>query len=422
MRPLMQSSVLFLLALSSGLFTIPLWSETSLGMEPEITRARGKVKDWTLLVFLNGNNDLDSYGAMNINQMERVGSTEDLNVVVQWASYSRHKTERLYVTQDQDSENVSSVVLEDLGRSVDMGDWKSLVEFVRWGVKKFPARHYMIDIWDHGSGWHSIKSKSNRRTLSQISPMDISWDDFTGNSITTAQLGKAMKEAAELIGHPVDLYASDACLMAMIEVAQEMVGSVSVFAGSEEVEDGPGWPYDDILRRWVQKPHASASEVATFLTEEFVKSYDGGQYGHGDATYSAFDLEKMGALNTSLRRLGQQVIDLDSKGKAQVVRAAESSQKFTYADYVDLSDFLATVKTRSVFGTRSEDLIHPVQEALDQVIVAHAATSRFDHAYGASIWIPTSESTYQQYKGLYEKLKFHAETGWSKVLGSLFRN
>ena len=31
-------------------------------------------KKWTFLLFLNGNNNLDSYGYMNINQMEKIGS------------------------------------------------------------------------------------------------------------------------------------------------------------------------------------------------------------------------------------------------------------------------------------------------------------------------------------------------------------
>ena len=168
-------------------------------------------KEWTVLVFLNGNNNLDSFGAVNINQMEKVGSTPDINIVVQWASYASDRTKRLYIQKGNGTSAVTSPVVEDFPR-VDMGDVKTLNDFIAWGIQKYPAKHYFIDVWDHGGGWH-------RGTLR---PYDISLDEFTGHLITTKQLGQAMAQAAGLIGHKVDIYGSDACMMAMAEVATEI--------------------------------------------------------------------------------------------------------------------------------------------------------------------------------------------------------
>ena len=84
--------------------------------------------------------------------METVGSTAQVNVVVQWASKARGTALRLKVQRDNDTENVTSPVLADLGR-VDMGDYKKLTEFVKWGMEKFPAKHYLVDVWNHGNGW-----------------------------------------------------------------------------------------------------------------------------------------------------------------------------------------------------------------------------------------------------------------------------
>src|SRR5690349_13871147 len=86
-----------------------------------VASAQEGVKEWTLLVFLNGNNNLDRFGALNINQMEKVGSTSDINIVVQWASWSRDGVQRLLVNKDTDTENVTSPVVENIGK-VDMGD------------------------------------------------------------------------------------------------------------------------------------------------------------------------------------------------------------------------------------------------------------------------------------------------------------
>ena len=103
-------------------------------------------------MYLNGNNSLDSFGPMNLNQMETVGSTAQLNMVVQWASMQNGTTKRLLVNKDNDKNKVTSKIIQDMG-PVDMGDYKNLVEFVKWGAANFPAKHYFISVWNHGNGW-----------------------------------------------------------------------------------------------------------------------------------------------------------------------------------------------------------------------------------------------------------------------------
>ena len=51
-------------------------------------------KEWTFLLYLNGNNNLDSFGKLNINQMEAAGSSDAVNLVVQWASLANRDTRR----------------------------------------------------------------------------------------------------------------------------------------------------------------------------------------------------------------------------------------------------------------------------------------------------------------------------------------
>src|SRR4051812_33685323 len=77
-------------------------------------------KEWTFLLFLNGNNNLDSFGKLNINQMEKVGSSDQVNLVVQWASKANHGTKRLYVQKDDNASQVTSPIVQDMGQ-IDMG-------------------------------------------------------------------------------------------------------------------------------------------------------------------------------------------------------------------------------------------------------------------------------------------------------------
>ena len=379
------------------------------------------LKEWTFLVYLNGNNSLDSFGELNISQMEKIGSTPDINIIVQWASLKNKKTQRLYVTRSNTTDRISSPILEDMG-NVDMGNWKNLVDFISWGAKNFPAKHYFVDIWNHGGGWHSIRTASNKANYRSAPPlfhsMDISWDDNTGNAITTQQLGIALHEAAQHLGHKIDLYGSDACLMAMAEVADEVADSVSIYAGSEETIPGAGWPYDKFLERWKKTPKASAAEVSRYLTEEYIRSYSGGTNGHQDATFSSFNLQKISPLNQSILKLKKNLVLLDSKSKSEVINAAQTAQSFYDSDYIDLMSFINNLNAKNIL-TLDKATLKELENSVKQFVINHGETHAYQRAQGLSIWIPTNIKTYDTYSNTYKSLKFHAHTEWDDALRSL---
>jgi hypothetical protein len=374
-------------------------------------------KDWTLLVYLNGDNNLDSFGAVNIKQMEQVGSNDNVNVVVQWASLGAGTSKRLLVQKSTDPNNVTSPIVADIGKT-DMGDYKSLIEFVRWGVQNYPAKHYFIDVWDHGAGWHSIQAMG--KTGHTFHPNDISWDDNSGNYITTEQLGLALAESAKIIGHKVDIYGSDACLMAMAEVANEMADSVSYFAGSQETEPGAGWPYGDWLAQWANTPNAPATQVAKTLVDTYVKSYQGGSNGSGEVTFSAYDMSKLVDLDAAIANFGKKVRSLDATGKASLLNTAKTVQSFTDADYGDLLDFMGLIKSASIRGLDDRD-VSEVVTAANAMIIGNADTTSFARARGMSIWLPTNHGDYDGNAARYKGLKFNAATDWGSTLDFLLQ-
>jgi hypothetical protein len=383
------------------------------------------VKDWTLLVFLNGDNNLDSYGAVNIQQMEQVGSTANLNIVVQWASEAAGTTKRLLVQKENDTDGttVSSPIVADIGKT-DMGDYKNLIAFIQWGVQNYPAKHYMIDVWDHGSGWHSIEAMSNGTTRHHFHPTDISWDDLSGNNITTEQLGMAIAEAAKIIGHKVDIYGSDACLMAMVEVANEMADSVQYFAGSQETEPGAGWPYGDWLKQWANTPNATPDVITKTLVDAYVKSYQtGGSNATSDssseATFSAYDMSKLPALDNAIADLGREIRAMNATDKAKLLGTAKTVQAFADPDYGDLLDFMTLISS-STRGVEPR-VVSEVQSAAQAMIISNADTQAYTRAKGMSIWLPTDSSTYSQNSDRYKGLKFNAASDWGATLDFLLQ-
>ncbi len=373
-------------------------------------------KKWTFLIYLNGDNNLDSFGTKNIISMEKVGSNDQVNIVVQWASLSARKTVRLLVKKSTDPTKVTSPVIEDMGL-VDMGDYNSLQEFIRWGVEYFPADHYFVDVWDHGSGWHLQQLKGNLRT-NQNTLNDISWDEISGHHITTEQLGQAIAYGAGIIGHKIDIYGSDACLMAMIEVAHEMANSVEDYVGSEEVIPGNGWPYAEFLARWEARPNATADQISKILTEEYVKSYEGGSGGQAEVTFSAFRMNKLAQIDRAFRRVSDDLRTIDPQDKSKVLDVANATQGFMQYDYRDLGDFLKRLKKANLNGIPNKDINYTL-DALNDFVIANADTPGYKAATGVSIWWPLTNSQYTEYADRYSKLAFNNATQWGLTLDFL---
>ena len=100
------------------------------------TRAATR-RRWTVLVYLAGDNNLDSAGAVDLDEMKRVGSTDDVNVVAQFDRSGRKaRTVRYYLrkgtTRAQD-------VVQSLGET-NTGDPAVLEAFLNWGMRDLSRR------------------------------------------------------------------------------------------------------------------------------------------------------------------------------------------------------------------------------------------------------------------------------------------
>lgn len=359
-------------------------------------------KDWTLLIFINGHNDLDDDGALNVNQMEKIGSTNEVNVVVQWASLAQlYSTKRMLIQKDSDFNKITSPVVQDLGR-MDMGDPKVLEDFLKWGIKNYPAKHYFAVVWDHGSGWHLVGPSR------AVHARDISFDEISGNSISTEQLGAVMRDVATGAGRKIDIYGSDACLMAMGEVASEMASAVDYFVGSEELEPEYGWPFDAVLSDLTSNPSMTPAELSAVLVDRYVKSYDGAE----DVTFSAFDMAKFTAFESAVKDLAMGLTSQTKPESAMVLTDVRAAQTFE-GDYGDLGDFLALLAKHKGAMLPA---IQNVQQALENLVIANRTTKTRERAKGISVWLPSTSGQYSLYSARYKNLNFHQHTGWGKAI------
>lgn len=358
-------------------------------------------KELTVLVYKNAKNDLDNFGLMDMNEMERAGSGAGVNVVVEFGRIAQERSEkswtgvrRYYVTRDGDPENITSPVLWE--GNADMGDWRHLAEFLAWGKKNFPARRYLLVVWNHGNGW----KRGHKPAAAQ---RGISFDDETGNHITTPELARALAQAGG-----VDLLALDACLMQTAEVAYEVRDYAPVVTASEETEPGEGYPYDVILNALNASPAMPAEEIGRLIVGAYKAANEA---AYMNTTQSAV---RTAALPRLLALLGEWAAMARREPDPFLLKYAMlNAQAFYDSDQKDIADVMKTV---AGLGVRPE-LKAKSAEVMDYLtgrVVIASGVSGYQHARARGL------AVYMPFKGMfnsdYSELAWAADGRWDEFI------
>lgn len=361
---------------------------------------------WTFMVFMNAANDLQTFGPLNMNQMEKVGSTADLNIVVQWKQANCStcgrpdwiSTRRYYVRRDADTGRVTSPIVEDLGPNIDMGDWRQLNAFVRWAQQRYPAERYALVLWNHGSGWRSTRSAQPPATRA------VSIDDSTRNEIQTWQLPQALNVAPK-----IDLLIMDASLMQMVEVAYEVREAATILVGSQESPPGEGYVYDTFLSDVAARPTMSPEEFASRIVTRTLDAYG----TDSNITQSAVALSKMANVASKLDGFARLLKLYGSSYASELVAARRNAESYLYWDNKDLVHYAELVRTASV-PSDLKAAAQSLQQAVREAVLINRAGTRHPSSNGLAIYLPDPSS----YLLSYTNLALSRVTQWDEWLQS----
>jgi clostripain len=358
-------------------------------------------KEWTVMVYVNAKNNLERFGLKDVNEMEAVGSNDKVNVVVELGRIAGYDSsdgnwtgsKRYLVKKDANPSKITSPVLQTIARA-DMGDYKHLVEFGTWAKTNFPAKHYMLVVWNHGSGWDKSRA--------YLSFRGISYDDESGNHITTPQLGKALKEIGK-----VDIYGSDACLMQMPEVTYELMPYADYIVGSEETEPGDGYTYDALLEPLAANPGMSAEEFGRVAVNAYSDHYQEINEGATQSLINTAQLPKFAALLNDWTAAVIAANEIDS-----VKRARDNTQSYAVAENKDLYHFIQRV----VAGTKNSDVQQKGADLMsfiskDLVLLNRTVTDGYADSHGIAIYLPD-----WSFSSSYSELAWANNTQWDKFV------
>ena len=353
---------------------------------------------WTILGYFDGNNEQDldiltngSYVIQDVQEMEQVGSTEEVQVIVMLGSVKTKGNCNYYLIgkhldEPPNPDSIRSEVLDSLGPE-DMSDPETLKDFIKYGVENYPAEHYMLIINDHGFGWKGVCS-----------------DQQNGGG----QMMSLLEFSSVLSGHKFDIILFNAPSMSMLEVAYQLKDKANYLVASQFPD-----PMRNILgsSQWLQQLTNNPNLSSRSLARNIVIAIESVAFGEVEFNISAIDLSKVGALTSKVRELGSLLLTNTGDYWKEVVNARKWSVHFL-PYYFDLKNFSSNIQTSPHLDSTVRSAARDVENArVDAVVEMKSAP---DLGYGGiCIHFPLKAADFDSTR--YVQLDF-AVSGWHVFL------
>ncbi len=391
---------------------------------------------WTFMVYMDGDNNLEGASVNDMNEMETVGSSDEVNIIV---LHDRIEGEfddsngdlgdtRLYrVTKDENPDTISSIHDETWGiDELNMGDPETLIRFVSYCVDNYPADHYLLSMWDHGGAWHGIC-------------WDDSSEDEDGNHdrITLGELNYAMSKIHDKLGRKIDVLGFDACLMAQVAVLYELEDYVDYCIASGYVEPGDGWPYETIMMRLINVPDMTPEELGDYIAKAYVDSYTDRIEDPSDArqiVQACFDLSNFDSFILELEKFSMFLAARGGDWAQEIYQARAATTGydmasigpydfFGYAQY-DIIGFTLNLEARILLDSQLRDRCSDLRAAAKNIISAVYVDMEHsmmpNKANGLTIYFPNRDQSSvpgsTTYDNRFDEINFAKARYWDDFL------
>lgn len=387
---------------------------------------------WLVMLYQNADDQaLERDILIDFNEAEMIGSTDQVIIVSQLDRYKGgysgdgdwHTTRRYLVTYDNDLNRIGSDLIADIGEA-NMGDAATLVDFVTWASRTYPADKHILIMSDHGMGWPggwsdpapAQRDRSSNAPLTSALKDDILYLNEIEDALKQIQ-AKTSIDKFEIIG-------MDACLMSQMEVYSALAPYTKYAVASEETEPGVGWAYSAFLSLLVYDPAISTADLAANIVDSYItqdervqndqaraeflaqNSSGGGWFVNRmsaaqlanqleqNITLTAVNLENFQGLLESLNEFAYQLQRLDQRVVAQSRTYTQSYTSIFGSNvppsFIDLGHFVQLIYKNSN-DSNVRTAARNVIDELNRVIVAEKHGPAKPGSTGIAIYFPNSQ-------------------------------
>ena len=380
---------------------------------------------WTLMFYLDGDNDLFDTYPLAFNQLETAADNPNVNVVVLWDSAGFNDSVYYHVQHDLDLTDLADYVEDETMWSqgeLDMSDPTTLSDFAVWAMAEFPAKNYALILDNHGSGLGGGLV-----------------DSTSGATMSLAQMDLALTTIVNQSGRKLDVLYMAMCLMGMIEDAYQFRGLTDYYVANQDLQWALSAPYHDYVAG------VSATTTPAEMANLFAAAYaDEAQAENVSHTISVVDMVHVDSVATAAYQLGAALELYMMEISPTVTAVLTDVQRFdnkspdgiTMADtYIDLYHFAYLA---SVWLSDYPEILssaEAVMTAVDQAVLyerhGSSAESNLDNSHGISIFFPATASSFYHRDnytfaigGPWDPVQGTAlagEASWAGMLGTYFQ-
>jgi len=351
---------------------------------PKGEKMERRYTTWTVIFYLNGENNLDRLYFRLLNDLERQGSLPNVSVVVlaDFKTAAGGKTLRGLLQADDDP---ATSHLPEIGE-VNMGDPQTLGEFIHQTQQDYPAGGYVLFIKDHGAGWKGI-----------------SWDETDGND------GLYMQELYSALDYTIppqlEVVVFDACMMGMVEVARQVKQRVEMMVASEETKHVFDFPYNSIFATMNQ--HTGwwpAESLAVDIVAKATANVTRDNY-----TFSAIDCRNLNTLIDQIDEFGSELewglddydylyqvhYDRTDNVQIHVRNQLVVTEHFYDANFIDLYHFAQLIDADAGIPPDYKSQAQLIMNSLQKggaIIKAEEHGPAHPNAHGLSIYFPSAQT------------------------------
>ena len=423
-------------------------------------------KEWTIMIYMAGDNNLSVDMAYAMEQIKGVAAAgeEGPNLFVYYDGNSpaiptlycdfsdplKPKYVRSYKVPDK-LYPVPSKANENAAH------WKSVVNFVDWCVNKVEvesdggevtygrrANRYALIFSGHSLGFQDIglfKDETSGKSLK----MDDLHDGLTRIVSEKKLLEKVARkckipkgeerdrETKVLLGQKLAILGFDSCVMGMLEVGYQFCSVAETMIASEGSVPSAGWTYAKILGCLAQGGHnryGDTQKVAEHFVRQFIESQDAYTVGGVSVDMAAWDLNQMDDLAAAFDSLSEALVECFRYEDSRIYRRMERAvlmvhwkcQSYMYDQNVDLGDFCelldqecaliaddldgVELELLNYLRGQCENVWHQLRSA---VLLSGFSGGLYQYSNGISVFFPWSREGYEVSRKNYEGLWFAKE-------------
>ena len=419
-------------------------------------------KEWTIMVYMAGDNNLAVDMAYAMEQIK--------GVAAQGAD-----SPNLFVYYDGNSPAIPTLYCDfsEPGRpryvrscrvpnkldppdtkkeNENAADPRSIINFVDWCVNAVEvdnngeisfgrrAEKYALIFSGHSLGFQDIglfKDESSGKSMKMkdfyrvLSRLTANEEQLNQHADEDGLEGEARRAATrELLGQKLDLLGFDSCVMGMLEVGYQFSEMTKTIIASEGSVPSAGWTYTKILGCLTreQNRNLATRDVAELFVKEFIHSQDAYTVGGVSVDMAAWDLSRFDELAVTFYDLAEVLLECFKDEKSRIYRQMERAilqvhwkcQSYMYDQNVDLGDFCELLDrecgliAEELRGGDDLEILTRVQtacrnvlkELLTAVILSGFSGGGYQYSNGVSVFFPWSREAYEVSRKNYEGLWF----------------